>query len=288
MNEPLDEEYVIQLDDSPPFSWIKAIPERFMSCGPPRKGNITVFTDGPLYSIAKMAEDILGDERITVVKGYKPGSSPGFKVIISHDGESRDAVPFIRNSGEKGMVVSVGGTIKRVAKENGWEYQSLPRGYPMKFLMPEIAGCLLSLGGFSLDYSALSTFVNSLLPSSLSTENVSKRLARQLGNGGILFVYDRRSLGLSKRFVELLKMNSKVEAVAVDKNDASKIAGQGSNVNIISFCKDVKSSSNFSAWDFPYPCDDPYGYLKNAIIAEFSSIYLSLLLGIDTELVDIE
>ncbi|MGC8645188.1 MAG: hypothetical protein ACP5UO_02825 [Thermoplasmata archaeon] len=234
-----------------------------------------------------MAQDILGGGKIVVIRGYKIEPGNGLIVILSHDGQSRDAIPYLRSSGEKGIVLSVGGIIRKEAKENGWEYQSLPRGYPLKFLMPEVVGCILSMAGKILEPLKLGPFIESLLPSSPSSENISKQLAKQLRNGPILLVYDDSSVGLAKRFSDLLKLNARVDAVSADAENASALIAGNSNINVVSFAKDTKYGIGPPIKGFPYPSEDPYGYLKNAVIAEFSSVYLSFLLGIEIDLLDI-
>ncbi|MEM0130453.1 MAG: hypothetical protein QXW75_03200, partial [Thermoplasmatales archaeon] len=206
----LDEEYIIQLDDTPPFSWIKETPNRLMYCRKIPHRKVHIYTHPPLYSIALMAEDLLGLERARVSDGYNIQEGEHLDIILSDDGISAEAISAIRNQKKKGIVFSAGGSIKKEARENGWEYQSLPKGYPMKFMMPEVLGCLLSIFGEVIHTSGLNEFINMQLPSSISQYNISKRLAYELLDRPIIIVHDGKTRGLANRYADLLKRNANV------------------------------------------------------------------------------
>ncbi|MEM0141111.1 MAG: hypothetical protein QXN66_03630 [Thermoplasmatales archaeon] len=283
----LDEEYVIQLDDTPPFSWIRETPNRFMFCKKIPSAKSHIHAEGPLYSIARMAEDILGREAVEVFNDYRVQQGDHQNIIFSHDGLSNEAVPSIRNSNKKGILFSAGGPIKKEARENGWEYQSLPKGYPMKFIMPEILGCILSMYGLDFPTKELESFIESQLPSSISQYNASKKLSMELVEAPIIFAYDDRTRGLAGRYVDLLKRNANVDSVAVHFREVDQTNSANKKAIVISFAGEGETAAKSREGGYPFRNDTLPGYLKNAIIAEFASIYVSMLLGVEVDLLEL-
>ncbi|MEM0073768.1 MAG: hypothetical protein QXJ24_02775 [Thermoplasmatales archaeon] len=283
----LDEEYIIQLDDTPPFSWIKDTPDRFMYCRKIQHKKVHIYTNSPLYSIALMAEDLLGSERASVFHGYEIKDGEHLDIILSDDGISTDAISAIRSQNKKGIVFSAGGSIKKEARENGWEYQSLPKGYPMKFMMPEVLGCILSMFGEAIDIRGLGEFINMQLPSSISQYNISKRLAYELLDKAIIIIYDGNTKGLANRYVDLLKRNANVNAVARPVEYSTNLP-PSSEAKFINLTSNGEVPSPISVEGFPFNNNNIEGYLKNELVGEFTSVYMSILLGVEIDLLELK
>ena len=290
MENILDDEFVIQMDDSPPFSWIKQAPNRFMNCSVARKiGKLCVNAVGNAFEIGEMARDVLGIETAEISDTFYPksGGPECVPCIVSYSGQMKEAIKAVEYYEREGIVISSGGMIKNVARNRGWEYISLPKGYSSRFLFPELFGCFLTLMGKSIVIPDLESFLERNLPSEISENNESKLIALSISKQSIAIIYDRHSYGLARRFKSLFLSNSgtKVDLVS-NEDDLSKIENVSSEVQLISFVNDFAMTDAIRIGGFPYDSTTLEGYVKNELIGELSSLYFGLLKGFEIELFD--
>ncbi len=290
MENILDDEFVIQMDDSPPFSWIKQAPNRFMNCSAATKvSQLCVNAVGNAFEIGEMVRDVLGVESIEISDTFYPKSMDPECVpcIVSYSGQMKQAINAVESYERKGIVISSGGMIKNAARSRGWDYISLPKGYPSRFLFPELFGCLLAIKGKSVAIPDLESFLERNLPSEISANNESKLTALSLSKQSIAIMYDRHSYGLARRFKTLFLSNSgtKVDLVG-NKDELSRTENKSSEVKLISFVSDLAIPGAIRIGGFPYDSTTLDGYVKNELIAELSSLYFGLLKGFEIELFD--
>ncbi len=288
MENILDDEFVIQMDDSPPFSWIRQTPNRFMSCNVGNKiGTIQVNAEGNALIFAAMARDRIGDGVFKIGNSFSL-SGEGTNCIITYSGQLKKALIAMETSENKGIVISSGGVIKNLARSKGWDYIPLPKGYPSRFLFPEVFGCLLSLSGMRIDASSLENFIDSISPSEITSYNEAKGLAALLADKQFTVIYDENSIGLAMRFQRIFNQNA---GVTVEVREVSQLKYEGSDINEDSAALFLTPSDlsikSISVGNFPYDSTTTTGYLKNALIGEFSSLYLGLLRSKEIELLDI-
>lgn len=286
----LDDEFVIQMDDSLPFSWIKQSPNRFMNCSVGRKTrSLCISAGGNAYDIALMARDVLGTERIEISDDFsaKFGGSHCVPCIVSYSGQLKDAIRAVESYEKEGIVISSGGMIKNSARNRRWDYISLPKGYSSRFLFPELFGCLLALKGVSIAIPNLESFLDKNLPSEISENNESKLLALSISKMRAAIIYDRRSYGLAKRFRSLFLSNSGTELDILSiEDDLSIIKKRTNEVQFISFVNEFAMENVIRMNGFPYDTTTIEGYIKNEMIGELSSLYFGLLNGFEIELFD--
>ncbi|MCL5407881.1 MAG: hypothetical protein M1518_00765 [Candidatus Thermoplasmatota archaeon] len=289
MRNILDDEFVLQMEESPPFSWIKQSPDRFMNCKLNRRiDSLIVNATGNSFVIAEMVKDILGPERVRVEKTFSLSEREP-NCIITYSGEFRDAINALERAENKGIIISSGGIIKNLARKKGWDYIPLPKGYPTRFLFPEIFGCLLSLLGNRPDFSKLGDHLESNAPSQITVKNEAKQLALALAKEPISIIYDQRSEGLARGFNKIFQSNSGIEFDLVDVSDPkdSMNSELGKN-SVISFAKDDETHVGWNVGNFPYPCDSLVDYVKNVLTGQLASLYLGISHSIAIELLDRE
>ena len=289
MGNILDDEFVIQMEESPPFSWIKQSPDRFMNCRLNREiDSLIVNATGNSFIVAEMVKDILGPEKIRVEKTFSLFKG-GVNCIITYSGEFKDAINALGRAEGKGVVISSGGIIKNLARNKGWDYIPLPKGYPTRFLFPEIFGCLLSLLGNRVDLSKLSDYLENNAPSQITLKNEAKQLALALTKGPISIAYDRHSEGLARGFNTIFQTNSGIEFDLVDVSNPKDFVNSKVNKNsVISFTKNNKTHKAWRVGNFPYPCDNLVGYVKNVLTGQLASLYIAILQSTVIELLDRE
>ncbi len=289
MENILDDEFIIQMDDSPPFSWIKQTPERFLRCNPGREvGTICLNAFGNMYTIAAMAKDIVG-ERLVLPDGSAQFHSDCTSCIITYSGQLKESMLALDGAKGKGIVISSGGQIKGMARSRGWDYFPLPKGYSARFLFPEIFGCMLSIFGIKVETGGLDRFIESNLPSELSANNEAKQLALKIREGNVTLVYEASTAGLAMRFRSLLSSNSGIETkVKLVGQDAEPSLKDGEEGGYIFLVKNESRFNGVNTGGFPYDSSSSEGYVKNEIIAELSTLYLGLLRGKEIELFDVD
>ena len=289
MENILDDEFVIQMDDSPPFSWIKQAPNRFMNCSVARKiGKLCVNAVGNAFEIGETARDVLGIESAETSDTFYPksGGPECVPCIVSYSGQMKEAIKAVEYYEKEGIVISSGGMIKNVARTRGWDYISLPKGYSSRFLFPELFSCFLTLMGKSIVIPDLESFLERNLPSEISENNESKLIALSISKQSIAIIYDRHSYGLARRFKSLFLSNSGTKVDLVSNEDVSKTQKISSEVQLISFVNDFAMTDAIRIGGFPYDSTTLEGYVKNELIGELSSLYFGLLKGVEIELFD--
>ncbi len=287
METTLDDEFVIQMDDTPPFSWISQTPNRFMTCNIGRKlDSIAISAIGTPLIFAEMARDIIGGERIKVRHSFSL-SPDETNCLITYSGQVREAITALKDTNNKGIVISSGGAIKLVARSKGWDYIPLPKGYAARFLLPEILGCMLTLFGYDLESTDLESFLEQNAPSEITNENVSKQIALRLLGRSIVIFHDEFSSGLANYFLTSFKTNAGLEANIVSVAGVKEYSSKAdANTAAISFSRQSSPKDALNIGGFPYDCSTADGYVKNAVIAQMSSLYLGLLRAHEIELLD--
>ena len=287
METILDDEFVIQMDDTPPFSWIRQTPNRFMTCNIGRKlDSMAINAIGTPLMFAEMARDIIGGERIKVRHSFSL-SPDETNCLITYSGQVREAITALKDTTSKGIVISSGGAIKSVARSKGWDYISLPKGYAARFLLPEILGCMLTLFGRGFESKDLESFLEQNAPSEITSENVSKQIAQILLGRSLVVFHDENSAGLANYFLTSFKTNAGLEANIVSVAGVNEYSSKAdANTVAISFSRQDSPKNALNIGGFPYDCSTVDGYVKNAVIAQMSSLYLGLLRAHEIELLD--
>lgn len=284
----LDDEFIIELDDSPPFSWIRQSPNRFMTCTLKETvDSVTVHSTGNALQISKMVRDLVGSAKLRADDSFT-SMGEGTNVIISYSGELRKAIALVKESTGRGIVMSSGGTIKNIARDKAWDYIPLPKGYPTRFIFPEIFGCLLSLLGKKIECPALEDFIDSIMPSSITEDNLSKQIAYRLAKEEkVILLHDEQSAGLAGRFRDDFEINA---GINVDLRNISKIGLPGTEVApekyVFSLTKKAGNLEEGRVSSLPFDSSSMEGYIENALIAEMSSLYLGFLKKREIEFLD--
>lgn len=289
MGTILDDEFVIQMDDIPPFSWIRQTPNRFMSCNVGRKiDSISINAKGNSFLISEMARDVLGEDRIKVDQAFTLSPLQN-NCIISYSGQVKEAIRAVESSDEKGIVLASGGVIKNTTRSRGWDYIPLPKGYPTRFLFPEIFGCLLSLLGKRIETQDLEEFIDRNSPSEITSNNQAKQFALHILRNRTSIVFDESSEGLANEFKSTFLANSGIEFNL--KNEKYPMNGeieQADDISAISLSGNRTVQAGLHFGDFPYDCSTVDGYVKNVLTGDFASLYLGILRSRDIELLDRE
>ncbi len=286
MGNILDDEFVIQMDEAPPFSWILQSPNRFMNCESLSKfDKLTVHARGNALEIAKMVKDLDGSEKVKVSESFAL-SADSTDCIISYSGQLKDAIRAVETSTRPGIVMSSGGVIKNSARTNGWNYIPLPKGYPARFLFPEVFGCLLSLQGKRVDGSRFEKILEENAPSQLTADNEAKRVALELKDKQVLLVSDESSRSLANELAILFVSNSGIK-VRVESNGVVPFTGKlHQGTSRISFSSIYREDGDIRVGGFPYCLSTLDGFVKNVLIGELASLYLGILNSHDIELLD--
>ena len=125
------------------------------------------------------------------------------------------------------------------------------------------------------------------LPSSISQYNISKRLAYELLDKAIIIIYDGNTKGLANRYVDLLKRNANVNAVARPVEYSTNLP-PSSEAKFINLTSNGEVPSPISVEGFPFNNNNIEGYLKNELVGEFTSVYMSILLGVEIDLLELK
>ncbi len=274
------------MDEAPPFSWIRQSPNRFMNCESRHEiDKLTVHARGNSLAMAEMVGDLVGSEKVRVSESFE-ASADSTDCIISYSGQLKEAISAVETSTKPGIVLSSGGVIKNSARSKGWSYIPLPKGYPTRFLFPEVFGCLFSLLGRRVDGSRFEKILEDNAPSELTAENEAKRIAIELKGRPVLLLNDESSIGLANELAIHFASNSGVK-VQIESTRSTpyteKLRGGSSR---ISFNSDHQDDGELRVGGFPYSLSTPEGYIKNVLIGELSSLYLGILNSHDIELLD--
>ncbi len=289
MDSILDDEFVIQMDDSPPFSWIRQTTNRFMTCVVGRKiDHLYVEAAGNAQIIATMASDLIGKQKVEV-QPFSFHSTGDEICIISYSGQLKEAIKSVELSEARGIVASSGGMIKSLARKKGWDYVPLPKGYSTSFLFPEIFGCLMSLFGMKVDIPDLEAFIEKNSPSEIADFNEAKQLASLMERKRFKILHDAKSEGIARMFAHMFSTYGGTDTTLEYEPDTKLKPESGEdNIGIISFSNRADAGGNKLVGNFPYNCSSVGGYVKNVIVGEFASIYLGLLKSKEIELFDRE
>lgn len=284
MKRILDDEFIIQMDDSPPFSWLRETPNRLINCDTGRRlENINVHATGNALVTSNIVRDISGKDRVHT-DGIFSLVNDGVDVIVSYSGELKQAITLLESSDRKGIAISSGGMIKSIARSKGWDYISLPKGYPARFLFPEIFGCFLSLLGVRIRPGTVEDFIQSISPSRISEENVAKRIAYAIENKSLTIRFDDRTVGLAARYRDSFRSNAQTVCSLIEIGQTKTHEGRDSYV--ISLASEPGNSEESEKEFHLFNSGSIDGCVKNALLADYASIYLGILKGYDIELVD--
>jgi len=268
----LDDEYVLQMDDIPPFSWLAKSHERIMNCSIRSEDKIIAHAKGNAFTYSLISKNISG--RNMEVDEFYENTEEGLHVIISTGGDEEQSINFLKSFGKKCMVVSGGGQIKKIAREKGCELISLPKGMPSRFMFPEIMGCISGLTEVE-DKNDLSQDISKLSPASLSEENIAKLIAIKMMNKRPLIIYGERGYGFARKFFEDLLQNSGIIASLMSINQIDMIDNIGGDSMVIEVTKSKKHRFKNSL--FMEIREGLAGAIYLQTLMSYISLYLSLL-----------
>jgi len=193
----LDDEFVMQMEDSPPFQWLISYTERFISCSTRTKeGRPEIHSVGNPFTISRIFTD-------TFLNKSFDTSLKLFGVFITVSGENQEIISKMKDYLGEAIVISQGGNAKRIAREKGFDFYSLPRGIPSRFLFPEILGCLASIFSIKISLDKLKRTIQSLTPSTPTENNISKILAYAISRDFIISV-NRNLIGVGRRIQDMM------------------------------------------------------------------------------------
>ncbi len=197
----LDEEFVMQMEDSILFKWLSSYGERFISCMEKSEFWIKeIIAEGNGYTFSRIYK-----ENISKNEDRGQGDK-SISVFITISGENRNVLERMRNYNETAITISQGGNAKKVAREKNWLFFSLPKGIPGRFLFPEITGCLSSIEGFRIDTSKVQSIVNDFMPSNPTESNFAKKLGYAMSREFIISV-DKELRGIRRRIEDMTIQN---------------------------------------------------------------------------------
>lgn len=278
----LDDEYMLEMDDVPPFIWLSRSYERIMSCNISTKERKIVHAIGNGLTFAYIIRDIQY-ERTMELDEYFLDRGDGMHIIISYSGDNEDSINFLRECNGKCIVISTGGRIKKLARERNFEFISLPRGMPSRFVFPEIMGCLYS-GYENNKYHELAERISKLYPSSLTEVNEAKSASISLYNRQPVIVYDRNTYGLARKFQEDLLQNSSILAPLISYWQAKMIDGFDKESIAVEFSRSRNRKINNSLL---IKVDEGLeGSFYAAVLTSYISIYLAYLYSKEIYLFD--
>lgn len=278
----LDDEYMLQMDDAPPFNWLSKSHERVMSCNMSKEGRKIVHAIGNGLTFAYIAKDLLVSYDMEIDE-YFSNCKNGMHVIISYSGDNEDSIDFLKGCSEKCTVISAGGRIKKIARENNCEFISLPKGMPSRFVFPEIIGCLTGTHE-EQGYLKLENKISKLYPSSLTEENEAKTVGISLFNKKPVIVYDKNTYGIARKFQEDLLQNASVIAPLLSLQQAMMIDRIDSETITVEISRTKNKKIDHSL--FIRVEDGIDGSIYAAVLSAYVSIYLSYLYARDIYLFD--
>ncbi len=201
MTYELDEEFVMQMEDSILFKWLSTYGERFISCMEKSEfsiGEIVAEGNGFTYSRIFL-------ENISKGKTNEEGHRP-ITVFITISGENSNILEQMRNYNDAAIIISQGGNAKKIAREKNWFFFSLPKGIPARFMFPEVLGCLSSIDGIKIDTNKVQSIVNDFVPSNPTESNFAKKLGYAMARDFIISV-DKDLRGIRRRIEDMTLQN---------------------------------------------------------------------------------
>ncbi|MCL5680814.1 MAG: hypothetical protein M1515_02035 [Candidatus Thermoplasmatota archaeon] len=281
MPSVLDEEYVLEMEESPPFSWLRQAHERIINCDTLKINGSKVHAQGNAFTTALITREMVRsmyfelDEAISDPRGEK-------HVVISYSGNNPAALRFLEHAEGKGSVISTGGNLKRLARNRGWEFFSLPKGMPARFAFPELFGCIFGASN-SIDTDSIRKKSESLTPTTPTELNEAKRIAIGIGKGSTLIVYGERREGIARRFQEDLLQNASLPTYRMSEVQYSFL-----NPTDISHIIHISSPTSTKLRDsFLIPLSDTIeDAIYGSILSAYVSIYISILKKLEILLLD--
>jgi len=268
----LDDEYVLQMDDIPPFSWLAKSHERIMNCRIESEEKIIIHAKGNAFTYSLISKNISG--RNMEVDEFFENTGEGLHIIVSTGGDEEKSINFLRSIRGKCIVVSGGGQIKKIAREKGFEFISLPKGMPSRFMFPEIIGCISGLTNVE-NINDLSKGISKLSPASLTEENIAKSIAIKMKDKKPVIVYGEGGYGFARKFLEDLLQNSGIIPSLLSINQIDMINGTGEDSIIIEMSRSKKQRFKNSL--FMEVKDGLGGVIYLLTLTSYVSLYLSLL-----------
>jgi len=287
MSSILDDEFVVQLDDSPPFSWINQFPTRLMHCNALSTGSkLSVHASGNALTSVLTLKDLVEERDLIVDKKYMRYEGRE-DIVISNSGENARCIDFVRKSESLGTAITSGGTLKHIANEKGWNVISLPKGFPSRYLFPEIVGCVSSILGLEPYSPDMDAFAEMLAPSTITDENIAKQLAITVVNNRVLLIHDDNSGGIARKFFESFLQTTGILIPIIDK-EQYKFFGENtpSGTLIIPLTNDLLLETQWSKLAELIKERSIQNYVKAAMLIDLSSLYASILLNKEFQLVD--
>jgi len=268
----LDDEYVLQMDDIPPFSWLAKSHERIMNCRIESEEKIIIHAKGNAFTYSLISKNISG--RNIEVDEFFENTGKGLHIIVSTGGDEEKSINFLRSIRGKCIVISGGGQIKKIARERGFEFISLPKGMPSRFMFPEIIGCISGLTNVE-NINDLSKGISKLSPASLTEENIAKSIAIKMKDKKPVIVYGEGGYGFARKFLEDLLQNSGIIPSLLSINQIDMINGTGEDSIIIEMSRSKKQRFKNSL--FMEVKDGLGAVIYLLTLTSYISLYLSLL-----------
>ncbi|MGC8655609.1 MAG: hypothetical protein ACP5RG_04225 [Thermoplasmata archaeon] len=268
----LDDEYVLQMDDIPPFTWLAKSHERIMNCSIRSEDKIIIHAKGNAFTYSLISKNISG--RNAEVDEFYENTEEGLHIIISTGGDEENSINFLKSFSGKCVVVSGGGQIKKIAREKGYEFISLPKGMPSRFMFPEIIGCISGLTDVE-NKNDLRQDISKLSPASLTEENIAKSIAIKMMNRRPVILYGERGYGFARKFFEDLLQNSGIISSLMSINQIDMIEDIGDGSVVIEIAKSKKQRFKNSL--FMEIREGLAGAIYLLTLMSYISLYLSLL-----------
>ncbi len=277
----LDDEYVLQMDDNPPFSWLSKSHERIMSCSFNLKERTIVHAKGNALTYSIIAKSI--SERNMEIDESFERMEEGFHIVISTGGDEQNSINFIKEIKGKCSVISSGGQIKKIAREKGFEFISLPKGMPSRFIFPEIVGCISGRTNIeNIEY--LRDRILNLSPSSLTEGNIAKYTAIELDRRKPIIVYDAKLYAFARKLFEDMLQNSGIISPMMSTDQKDMIDSLSDDYAVIEISRPKKQSVKGSQLiEIGSKMDD---VIYSLTLMSYISLYSSLLNGKDFFLFD--
>jgi len=232
----LDEEFVMQMEDSPPFQWLMSYDERFITCSAKaREGKAEIHSVGNPFTVSRIFVETFLNKSFDI-------SSKSYGIFITVSGENQEILSKLKDHSGEAIVVSQGGNAKRLAREKGFDFFSLPKGIPSRFLFPEILGCLASIFSINIPLNKLKQTLPTISPSTPTENNVSKLLAYGMSRDFMISV-DRNLMGIGRRIQDMMLQtmnksspiywNDQVDLFLWNKKDNGKIVINDSSILLV-------------------------------------------------------
>ncbi len=278
----LDDEYVLEMDEVPPFSWLSKSHERVMHCTIPESNDTVIHAIGNAFTYSLISRN--SSNRKYEMDEFFVNRSDALHIIISTSGDEENSVRFLETMNKRCVAISSGGKLKKIAREKNFDFISLPKGMPSRFLYPEIIGCLS--GNQNLEnYYELGEKISKLSPSSLTEENLAKTVALELKDKIPVIVYDYSSYAIARKLQEDLLQNSNLFSILISYNQVKMINNIGDNYKVIEIAEHRMKGFDSSIFLQFKGGFDSLIFLST--LTSYISLYSALLRGYDFYLFDI-